>query len=207
MGCGCPSVPTPCACAPACDSATTMATTVSSEAPVAPVLAPVMPSPEPSFPVALPPLPGTAVEPTPLQLPVPKVSTEPIATVSPVIMNKESHMLVVFANNQCMVDYNLAGATVTTDPVAIGDANQATGITTVHKAINASAFAWIMQVSNDGVNWVPQGPSSSSAAESTTMQTPTKVSGVYARLSITFTATTSNIGAIMFDVHVNFDRA
>lgn len=116
-------------------------------------------------------------------------------------------MLVVFANNQCLVDYNLAGASITTDPVAIGDNNQATGTTTIHKAINASSFNWLTQVSNDGVNWVNQGPSSSSAAETTTLQTPTKVSGVYARLAITFIATSSNMGAIMFDIHVNFDRA
>lgn len=70
-------------------------------------------------------------------------------------------MLVVFANNQLMLDYDQGIAVVYTDPVLVGDNNQATGTTTVHRIFNyATSYGlqWTMQVSNDGVNYVSQGP-------------------------------------------------
>lgn len=119
-------------------------------------------------------------------------------------------MLVVFANNQSIIDYNAVVTTIYTDPVPIGDNNQATGTTSVHRLFNyftGYGLKWNMEVSNDGVNFVTQGPATGALeSAATSLQTPTKVSGVYARLAISFKADTSVIGGALFDVHVNFDR-
>jgi hypothetical protein len=118
-------------------------------------------------------------------------------------------MLVVFANNQTLVANTSTTTTVTTDPVAIGDNNRATGITNIHAIFNAVGLSWQMQVSNDGQNWVTQGPElAATAATGTTLQDDNNtVSAVYARLQILFQASGGGIGAAIFDVHVNFDRA
>lgn len=125
-------------------------------------------------------------------------------------------MLVVFANNQTLIAASgttVTITTVTTDPVAVGRNNRATGITNTHSIFNAGAagLTWKMQVSNDGVNWVDQGPEvppvAPITATGTELQAPTAVSGVYARLMIAFQASAAGIGAAILDVHVNFDRS
>lgn len=121
-------------------------------------------------------------------------------------------MLVVFANNQTLVADTGTTVTITTDPVAVGDNNRATGITSVHAIFNAgtAGLAWAMQVSNDGQNWVTQGPATSSpivAAGASLQDQNNAVTGVYARLLITFQASGGGMGAVTFDIHVNFDLA
>jgi hypothetical protein len=120
-------------------------------------------------------------------------------------------MLVVFANNMTLVANTSTTSTVTTDPVAIGDNNRATGITNTHVIFNAGAagLSWKMQVSNDGQNWVDMGPAVSPVitAVGTELQAAANVTCVYARLQISFQASGGGIGAATFDIHVNFDRA
>lgn len=199
MNCGCP-LNASCSC-PATESATTVAVHPD------PLFRPTSPSAEYLAPAPPKPL-EPATTPEPIALPVEKVVPAPIEVRAPSTPRTEAPMLVVFANNMCLVDYNSVGASVTTDPVAIGDNNRATGTTTIHKLLNASGLSWSMQVSNDGVNWVTQGPSATGlAAEATTLQGPQTVTAVYARLLITFVSSGGNIGAAMFDIHVNFDRA
>lgn len=45
-------------------------------------------------------------------------------------------MLVVFANNQTLIAASGTTVTITTDPVALGDDNQATGVTNIHAMFN-----------------------------------------------------------------------
>ena len=119
-------------------------------------------------------------------------------------------MLVVFANNQVLVANTSTTVTVTTDPVPVGDNNRATGITNVHGIFNdgAAGLSWKMQVSNDGQTWEDQGPSTGViSAVGSSLEAPTTVSCVYARLEISFQASGAGLGAATFDVHVNFDRA
>jgi uncharacterized protein YjdB len=119
-------------------------------------------------------------------------------------------MLVVFANNQTLIAASGTTVTITTDPVAVGDNNQASGITNIHAMFNddTQALTWQMQVSNDGVNWVNQGPAAPGLDTVGTplLTGPQPVSCVYARLQIAFSAT-GGTGATVFDIHVNFDRA
>ena len=118
-------------------------------------------------------------------------------------------MLVVFANNQVLIAPAGQSVTITTDPVAVGGNNRATGVTNIHGMFNPSGtgLSWKMQISMDGQTWVDQGPALASAvAVGETMQGPGNVTGVYARLEITYGAT-GGYGAATFDVHVNFDRS
>jgi hypothetical protein len=118
-------------------------------------------------------------------------------------------MLIVFANNLTIIDNNGVGATVYTDPVPINGNSFATGITTIHKMFNpfpAVGLSWAMEVSNDGQEFIAQGPSVAGiVAEATSLQAPTRVSGVFARLKIMFQSAVGNIGAATLDIHVNFD--
>ena len=119
-------------------------------------------------------------------------------------------MLVVFANNQVIVAAASLSATIYTDPVPLGGNDRATPVTNIHAIFNAAAAGldWIMEMSNDGQTWVPQGPVSGAlTTEGATPQTPALVTGVYARLKITFTASSAGMGAAIFDIHVNFDHA
>ena len=118
-------------------------------------------------------------------------------------------MLVVFANNQTLVADTSSTVTITTDPVAVGRNNRATGVTNVHSMFNAgtSGLMWHMEISMDGQTWVTQGPAEAaipSAGEE--LAAATTVTGVYARLSISFEASGAGIGATTFDIHVNFDE-
>lgn len=120
-------------------------------------------------------------------------------------------MLVVFANKMTLVDDGAgAGTTINTDPVLIGDNNQATGVTKVWSAINPSGIGlkWKMQVSNNGQDWVDQGPvlASATVAGPPTLQAPAAVSGVYARLEITYESAAATLGAATFDIQVNFTK-
>ena len=117
-------------------------------------------------------------------------------------------MLVAFAKNMTLVDYNLVMASTYTDPVAIGANSYATGITNVHKILNpgAGGLNWTMEVSVDGQTFTPMGPSSGAlSTEAITSQAATRISGAYARLHIQFQAAATDIGAATFDIQVSFD--
>lgn len=119
-------------------------------------------------------------------------------------------MLVVFANNQTLIAASGTTVTITTDPVALGDDNQATGVTNIHAMFNddTAALAWKTQVSNDGQNWVDQGIAATGldVPGTPTSQGPATVTGVYVRLQISFSAA-GGTGAAIFDIHVNFNRS
>ena len=118
-------------------------------------------------------------------------------------------MLVVFANNQTLVADASSTVTITTDPVAVGRNNRATGVTNVHSMFNAgtSGLMWHMEISMDGQTWVTQGPSQAAKTSAgDELATQSTVTGVYARLSISYQASASGIGATTFDIHVNFDE-
>jgi hypothetical protein len=117
-------------------------------------------------------------------------------------------MLVVFANNQVLIAPASSSVTVTTDPVAVGGNNRATGVSNVHGIFNAgTGLTWKMQISMDGQTWVDQGPVQvAMTATGEYLADPVEVTGVYARLSITY-ATGAGIGAATFDIHVNFDHS
>ncbi len=119
-------------------------------------------------------------------------------------------MLVVFANNQVLIAPATGSVSITTDPVAVGGNNQAMGVTNVHGIFNAAAagLRWNMEISMDGQTWVTQGPAQSAlTGTGADKAPPTQVTGVYARLVISFDASAAGIGAATFDVHVNFDRS
>lgn len=116
-------------------------------------------------------------------------------------------MLMVFAKNQTLVDSASGGATIFTNAVSVGDNNQASSVTVISKIFNpGNGLSWTMQVSNDGVNWVSQGPAcSNQTSAGTTFNAPLAISAMYARLSITFQSSAA-IGAVTFDVQVHFSR-
>jgi hypothetical protein len=119
-------------------------------------------------------------------------------------------MLVVFANNQVLIAPTSGSVSITTDPVAVGGNNQATGVTNVHGIFNAAAagLRWDMEISMDGQTWVTQGPAAAAiTATGETLSNPAVVTGVYARLVISFDASAAGVGAATFDIHVNFDRS
>ena len=120
-------------------------------------------------------------------------------------------MLVVFANNQVLIAPAGGSVTVTTDPVSVSGNNRATGVTNTTGIFSPAAglgLRWKMQVSMNGQTWVDQGPSVSVIATAgETLQPASTVTGVYARLSISFDADAGGIGAATFDIHVNFDRS
>jgi hypothetical protein len=117
---------------------------------------------------------------------------------------------VVFANNVTLSDLNNVGARITTEAVPIDGESYATGITNIQKMFNAvgAGLTWQMEVSIDGQTFLPQGPWTGGAlsAEGTTLQTPTRVSGAFARLWIKFNSAAGLIGATTFAIIVDFDR-
>jgi hypothetical protein len=164
--------------------------------------------PPPVVPVALPaptPTPPSVASNVAAQF---RTSDTPNVARGP--FTEERTMLVVFANNMTLAGYNAVATTIFTDPVAIGDNNRASGITSVAKIFlnGSNGLKWWMQTSNDGIAWVDQGPAQSSAltTETDQMQNPTEVSGVYARLKFEFKSDASVVGAVVFSVKVNLNR-
>ena len=123
---------------------------------------------------------------------------------------KESVMLVVFADNLTLVADAGNTCTITTDPVAIGGNNRATAVTNVHSIFNAgtNGLSWQMQISMDGQTWVNQGTVlPATTGTGATLSNPATVTGVYARLRISFEASVAGEAAAVLDVHAMIDRA
>ena len=119
-------------------------------------------------------------------------------------------MLVVFAVNLTLVAEAGNTCTITTDAVAIGRNNRATAVTNVHSIFNAGAngLNWQMQVSMDGQTWVNQGTVlPATTGTGAVRSNPATVTGVYARLRISFQASAVGAGAVTLDVIGGLDRA
>ncbi len=115
-------------------------------------------------------------------------------------------MQVVFANNQMLVSNVSTSTTITTDPVAIGDNNQATLVANIHSLFNTVNLQITMQGSADGVNFVDQGPSLALTATGIDMDGPIAISLPYVRLVIIHNASAGGVGGVCFDIHGSFGR-
>ena len=118
-------------------------------------------------------------------------------------------MLVSFANNQTMVSAHLNDAVITTDPLPVGDANNIDLVLTIHHLLAMGGAApdvsFVVQESNDGVEWLNTGVAIVSAALG-----PVKIVGpltsVFIRLKITQGVNggaAPDWSSAAFDIHAN----
>ena len=118
---------------------------------------------------------------------------------------------IPFAKQMVMVTRPGTTATVITDPVALGDYNFGSAIPYVHYGVGTTpTYDYTCQVSNDGVNWVAQGPSATSVAATAGVgvQTSGDLNGQFVRCKIDFdlAATPDEAGAVCLDLLVVLDR-
>jgi hypothetical protein len=119
-------------------------------------------------------------------------------------------MLIPFALCQTLLTNDPAGVTATTDPIRVGRNNRLTVITTVHAIFpgGTAHLNWFAEVSNDGQNWIHQGPVSGDlTAAGTTTQGPGTVTGVWLRLRYSFISETGALGAVTFDAHARLEQS
>jgi hypothetical protein len=120
-------------------------------------------------------------------------------------------MLIPFALCQTILGNDPAGVTATTDPIRVGTNNRLTVITTVHSIFpgGIAHLNWQAHVSNDGQNWLAQGPVSGDiTATGVSTQGPAAVSCVWLRLQYVFIVTTPGaLGAVTFDAVAKLEEA
>ncbi len=130
-------------------------------------------------------------------------------------------MIVAFANNQLMVakgngSQGGAATVITTDPVPMNGFDRASAILNVEMYLDAGSqgptFEAQAQVSNDGVNWVNDGPAISGVNSVGTQPIDTKLAeGQSIRFQFTWNPETGAAGTdyvfICFDLHVRLDHS
>lgn len=128
-------------------------------------------------------------------------------------------MIVAFASNQVMVakgDGAGTGASmvITTDPVPMNGMNRASAIMNIHSILDAGSqtpqLTATAQVSNDGVNWVDDGPVVVATTSGAQAIKTADTEGQFVRFQYTLEpeagASGSDYTFMCFDLHVRLDH-
>lgn len=117
-------------------------------------------------------------------------------------------MVLVLANNLTMVAGPGQVAIVTTDPVPLNGNDRLDAIINIHTIFNVAApgLRSALQVSNDGVTFIPFGGVADSMVAG---QIPWQNAGVawaFVRVVFTLTADVGVVAGVTFDCHMNVDK-
>lgn len=124
-------------------------------------------------------------------------------------------MVIAFANNQTLVAVQGTPTIVFTDWVPMGGNDRASCQSTIHSIAKSNAsttvtLVYLAQVSNDGgQSFTDESGVTDTLTTAATERVVGAVNGVLVRFKYTLTVaggSTGDMGAVCFDLHVNFDH-
>ena len=117
-------------------------------------------------------------------------------------------MVLVLANNLTMVAGPGMAAIVTTDPIPLNGNDRLDAIINIHTIFNVAVpgLRWALEVSNDGVTFIPFGGAGDSMVAGQRSWQNSGVAWAWFRVVFTLTADVAVVAGVTFDCHMNVDK-